>query len=307
MKIKKIKKKLKELKINKKYIILIIIAILLIAIVLSIFSIVMLKDDVKNAIWVKGYHMNDVDLDTLSDNGIENIFLHSSAVSLYGEDNVSAWIKKANDKNIKVHLWVQCFYNETWVNPIDTEKKDFNYPYFDQKIEEIDRLSNIPGVSGIHLDYIRYPGNAYEYDYPNGVNSANAITKFVSMASDKVKGKGLTLSATVMPEREGKKYYGQDVWKMSWYVDAIVPMAYVGNYNEDAAWIKDISSYFKTAAMWSKVCIGIQTYSGDNNETPLPAQDIKENCQAAMDGGADGVGLFTWELMKNWFDLRELK
>ena len=292
-------------KITPKHVIL-IITIFLIAIVLNISFNVMLKDDVRNGIWVKGNHMNDVDLDTLSENGIENIFLHSSAVDRYGEKNVSAWIKKANNKNIKVHIWVQCFYNKTWINPIDTNKKDFNYPYFNQKIGQIEKLADIDGVSGIQLDYIRYPGNAYEYNYPNGITSTNAITKFVSMVSEKVKSKDKTLSVTVMPERQGKKYYGQDSWALSQHVDAIVPMAYTGNYNENATWIKDITSYFKSEAMWSKVCVGIQTYRSDKNETPLPAKEIKENSQAALDGGADGVALFTWELMKNWFDMREL-
>lgn len=286
---------------------ILITVIFSIAVAANLYITVMFKDDVSNGIWVKGEHMNDVDLETLSNNGIENIFLHSSAVDRFGEKNVSAWIEKANSKNISVHIWVQCFYNKTWINPINTTSENFNYPFFNSKVEEIERYSEIPGVSGIQLDYIRYPGNAYKYDYSYGITGTNAITKFVSMVSDKLKDKDITLSITLMPERDGEKYYGQDAWTLSYYVDAVVPMAYAGNYGQDATWIENIASYFKGKAIWSKVCIGLQTYDSDSNVTSLPASKLKEKSQAALDGGADGVALFNWELMENWFNLTKLK
>lgn len=297
-------RKIKE--INKKHIALITI-IFISALLLSVFVNIALKDEIKTGIWVKGESMNSVDLDVLSENGVENVFLHSSAVDRFGGENVTKWVKTANDKNIKVHIWVQCFYNGTWVNPIDTDKKEFNYVFFNSKIDEIDKLADIQGISGIQLDYIRYPGNAYNYSYPNGVTASNAISKFVSMTSDRINDKDLTLSVTVMPERENEKYYGQDVNTLSRYVDVVVPMAYSGNYETNDTWIKETTSYFKNEAMWSKVSMGIQTYASDSNETSLTADEIKKTAQTALDGGADGVILFTWELMENWFNLNELR
>jgi len=298
-------KKINIKKIKKRHIGLILI-IFVSTLLLSSFVTVALKDTINNAVWVQGKHMDDVDLDILSKNGVQNIFLHSSAVDEFGENNVSAWAKKANKKGIKVHIWVQCFYNGTWINPIDTNKKDFNYDYFNTKIDQINEFAEIPGINGIQLDYIRYPGNAYEYNYPNGITSTNAISKFVSMVSDSLKNKNVTLSATVMPEREDEKYYGQDVRTLSQYVDVIIPMAYSGNYNQNSTWIKETTSYFKGSAWWSKVTMGIQVYVSDNNETSLPVDTIKENYKAALDGGSDGVALFNWELMKNWFNLKEI-
>lgn len=301
---KKIQRKIQNLSKKERVIILIvcIIAILLTAIIFNLTS----NDNIKNGIWVKGYDMNNVNLDTLSKNGIENIFIHSSAVDKFGAKNVSEWVKKANDKDIKVHIWVQCFYNGTWVNPINTSSKEFNYPYFDKKIAEIKKLATIPGISGIQLDYIRYPGNAYNYNYSNDVTPSNAITKFVSMVSDNLDD-NLTLSATVMPEKDDVKYYGQNVRDLSWHVDVVIPMAYSGNYNENSTWIKETATYFKNEAWWSNVCIGIQNYVSDTNQTPLSANQLKENSQSALDGGANGVSIFTWELMKNWFDFKTLK
>lgn len=64
-------------------------------------------------------------------------------------------------------MWIPIFHDgDKWVNPIDTATKSFNYPYFNSKVEEIKKYSEIPRVSGIQLDYLRYPGNAYKYDYP---------------------------------------------------------------------------------------------------------------------------------------------
>ena len=299
-------KKINIKNIKKRHIGLILI-IFISALLLSSFVTVALKDSVNNAVWVQGKNMNDVDLDNLSKNGVQNIFIHSSAVDIFGEKNVSSWTKKANANGIKVHIWVQCFYNGTWVNPIDTNKKDFNYDYFNAKIDQINKFAQIPGISGIQLDYIRYPGNAYEYNYPNGITSTNAVSKFVSMVSDSLKNKDVTLSATVMPEREDERYYGQDVRTLSQYVDVIIPMAYSGNYNQNSTWIKETASYFKSLAWWSKVTMGIQVYVSDDNETSLPVDTIKENSKAALDGGADGVALFNWELMNNWFNLNEIK
>jgi hypothetical protein len=301
--IKKIQEKLQKL--SKKQIAVILLIFLIIILAAFTFH-RMSKDNIEAGIWVKGNHMDDVDLDTLSKHGIKDIFLHSSAVDIYGEKKVSNWIKKVNHKNITVHLWVQCFYDKTWINPINTTTKDFNYPYFNKKINEIEKLAAIDGVGGIQLDYIRYPGNAHEYNYPKGVTASNAITKFVAMVSENLND-NLTLSVTVMPEIEGIKYYGQDSQALSWYVDVIIPMAYSGNYNKSSTWIKEVSLYFKLTAIWSNVCVGIQDYVSDANQTSLSAETIKDNCQAALDGGSDGIALFNWELMENWFDLDNLK
>jgi hypothetical protein len=299
------------MRLNKKQIIIIII--LCSIILIAAFSNLDLRErkHIKNGIWVNGYGIGKVNLDTLANNGIENIFLHESAIKRFGVDKVEKWISDAKNRNISVHIWVQCLYNGsgngTWVNPIDTKKKDFNYAYFNAKISEIENYASINGVEGIMLDYIRYPGDAYKYDYGWFVNGPSAITKFVSMIEDKLKNKDKTLSITIMPEKEsGAKYYGQDVKSLSHHVDVIVPMAYTGNYKQDANWLKSISKYYSKNSKPANVCMGIQDYISDNNEKQLNIDQLKNNCQAALDGGSDGIALFNWELMKNWFNLKTL-
>lgn len=268
------------------------------------------RKHIKNGIWVKGYGIDTVDSDVLAKNGVENIFLHESAVKRFGVSRVEKWIEDARTKNISVHIWVQCFYNGTWINPIDTTKKEFNYPYFNKKISEIENYTSINGVKGVMLDYVRYPGDAYKYDYGwwgNGVNGHNAITKFVTMVDDKLRYTNKTLSITVMPERgDGAKFYGQDVGALSHHVDVVVPMAYTGNYKKDFKWIKEIAKYYTEKSKPANVCVGIQDYVSDANERPLNVNELRTNSQAVIDGGADGVAFFSWELMKSWFDLRTL-
>ncbi|MDR2873351.1 MAG: putative glycoside hydrolase [Methanobrevibacter sp.] len=295
------------MKLNKKQIIMIVIVCSIILI--AVFSNLDLKErkHIKNGVWVNGYGIRKVNLDVLANNGIKNIFLHESAVKRFGVNNVEKWIGDAKNRNISVHIWVQCLYNGSWINPIDTNKKEFNYPYFNKKISEIENYSSINGVEGIMLDYIRYPGDSYKYDYGWFVNGPTAITKFVSMIEDKLKNKDKTLSLTVMPEREsGVKFYGQDVKSLSHHVDVIVPMAYTGNYKGDSNWLKQISQYYSKNSKPANVCIGIQDYISDNNEKQLDLAQLKNDCQVSLDGGSDGIALFSWELMKNWFDLKTL-
>jgi hypothetical protein len=295
-------------KFTKKQIILIgIIIVILISITMIITFSTKSNDNIRRAIWVNGDDMEDVNLDTLSKYDIENIFLHSSAVDKFGTKTVSEWINKAKNRNIKVHIWVQCFYNGSWVNPINTKQKDFNYPYFNAKLKEIEKYTTINNISGIQLDYIRYPGDAYKYSYSDDITATNAVSKFVSMVNPKVKNKNLTLSITVMPEKEDNiRFYGQDTKELSKYVDVIVPMVYAGNYNKSSEWIYETTKYFKENSGDANVCIGIQDYVSDYNLTALTENQLKKHYQAALNGGADGVALFNWKLMKNWFYLRNI-
>jgi len=296
------------MKLNRKQIavIIIVIAVVLVAIFSNID--VRHREHIKNGIWVNGYNMNNVNLDTLSKNSIENIFLHETSVDRFGKENVEKWIKKAHAKNISVHIWVQCFNNGTWVNPIDTKKKEFNYDYFNKKIAKIEEYCQIEGIDGIQLDYVRFPGDAYKYDYGWGVNGQNAITKFVTMVDDKIKYTNKTLSITIMPEKEDSiTYYGQDVGALCHHVDVVIPMVYAGNYNEGPQWIKETSKYYTEKASPTYVCIAIQDYNGDNDEQPLNISQLKINCQSALDGGADSIAIFNWELMTHWFNLKTLK
>ena len=116
--------------------------------------------------WIFGKDMYNVKLENLKKIGVTDLFLNYYAFNVYGKAKVVNWIKKAKAQNINVHVWVQCFYDGEWHNP-----KTMNLT---SKLKEIKDYAAIEGVKGIHLDYLRYPGNAYKTS-----GGAEAITAFV--------------------------------------------------------------------------------------------------------------------------------
>lgn len=227
--------------------------------------------------WVFGKDMYNVKLETLKKNGVTDIFLNYYAISLYGQSKVKDWIKKAKAQKINTHIWVQCFYNDgKWQNPKTTN--------LTSKLKEIKGYANIEGVKGVHLDYLRYPGNAYKTS-----GGADAITNFVK----KVRSQNpkTFLSCAVMPETEDKKYYGQDIPALGKVVDCIIPMQYKGNYEAGTSWLQSTTKYFsKYATVWS----GLQTYKSDENPTKLSAKELLNDSKTCLSNGAKGAILFRY-------------
>lgn len=232
--------------------------------------------------WVFGKDMYNVKLETLKKNGVTDIFLNYYAISLYGQAKVKDWIKKAKAQKINVHIWVQCFYNGKWINP-----KTAN---LSSKLKEIKGYAAIEGVKGIHLDYLRYPGNAYKTS-----GGAEAITNFVKKVRSQ--NPNVFLSCAVMPENEDdKKYYGQDISALGKIVDAIIPMQYKGNYSSGSSWLASTTKYFsKYATVWS----GLQTYKSDDDPTQLSAKELLTDSKTCINNGAKGAILFRYGLSPN--------
>jgi hypothetical protein len=202
----------------------------------------------------------------------------------------------------------------------------YNQPYFDGLIQKAVNHAQFGNIDGIHLDCIRYPGNAYNNNYSsegNDVTGENAITEFCRQISVAVKAidPNIKMSAALMPETTGNAhYYGQNTRKMCKYIDILMPMVYRYNYNSSANWIFTTSHWFanevQTAmtsdpTIHSEVWTGLQTYSGDNNVVNLPAADLEMDCRYAIKSpagtpsGATGVVLFRYGLV-NYFDLSSI-
>jgi len=228
--------------------------------------------------WVFGKDMNNVKLETLQKNGVTDIFLNYYAFTAHGKSKVVAWIKKAKKYGIKTHIWVQCFFNGDWVNPVNMD--------LNKKRKEIKGYANTEGVYGIHLDYLRYPGNAYKTS-----NGTATITKFVqNVRKDNPK---VLLTCAVMPEEDCKKYYGQDISALAKTVDRIIPMQYKGNYEAGTSWLKSTTKYFSgKAKIWS----GLQSYKSDDDTTVLSSKELLSDVKTCFNNGARGVVLFRYGL-----------
>ncbi len=246
------------------------------------------------ALWVKAYDMGKVDFQELKGKGITDIFLEQLAFNdARFRSNLTSFLGNASANGLRVSVWVICL-------------KDSSGNWFDPTQEFIDNLTQrvlgytgISGVGGVHLDYIRYPGNAYQS--PGATEAITGIVKRISEAVKSVNPEFL-LSAALMPEKGvNAYYYGQDYTKLAEYLDVLIPMAYKGNYREGSSWIENVSAYIKSKSLSAEVWTGLQTYRSDADVTPIPADELLGDINAALRGGADGYALFRYGLIDREF------
>ena len=248
-----------------------------------------------NAIWVWGGDMYGINLKTLKRSNIKNVLLHSYAIDVFGRSKVTKFIKRAKKYGVNIHIWMQCFYNGNWINPLKCGKN-----YLNKIISRAKYYARIPGVAGIHFDYLRFGGNAYEYK--GATEKINSFTKDITEAIVNVNGR-LILSAAIMPEKEDIYYYGQDSKVLGKYLDVLVPMVYTGNYHQSYKWIGTMTRYFKTNSAGAQVWVGLQAYKSDNNPRRLSVAKLANQVNTAYNYGADGVVLFRLGLV-NFYKLR---
>ena len=229
--------------------------------------------------WVFGRDMYNVDVPSLKSNGVTDIFLNYYAINTHGASKVQKWIEEVNKNNIHVHIWMQCFYDGEWINPVTDSS------IIKTKLNEVKKYLNIKGLYGIHLDYLRYPGNAYKTK-----NSTNTITDFVKQVRNIVSKKVL-LSCAVMPEESGDYYYGQDIKSLGTVVDVVIPMQYKGNYNGGDSWLVNTT---KSLSSKAKIWSGLQTYNSDEDTTKLSSNELFNDVKLCLNNGANGVILFRY-------------
>ena len=231
--------------------------------------------------WVFGKDMLNVNLQNLKNNGVTDLFLNYYAFTTYGESKVQNWIQEAKNKGINVHIWMQCFYDGSWHNPVNTD--------LTSRVNEAKKYASMKNVYGVHLDYLRFPGNAYKT--PGG---AEAITNFVKKVRSQIPN--TFLSCAVMPEDSCKYYYGQDIEALGKIVDAVIPMQYKGNYNAGNDWLARTSKNFSSkATIWS----GLQSYKSDDNPTMLSSSELLSDAKTCITNNAKGAILFRYGLSPN--------
>ena len=256
-----------------------------------------------NGFWMLSLDMKKANFKQLEKYGTKHIFVNAVCVEKHGKSFVEKWIRDAKSHGIKVHIWMQVFYTAKngWISPV----KDGNIKYdlIKSKVNEAKSYAKIKGVAGVHFDYLRFPGNAY--NYKNGVKAVNYFTKQASNAIHKI-NKKLIVSAAVMPEPSGMKYYyGQDIPTISKYLDVIVPMVYKGNYHAGDNWIKQVTKIFVKQSKKAKIWTGLQTYGSDENLGKLSAKELMGDADAAALGGAHGVILFRYGIV-NYINFNEV-
>ncbi|WP_296882656.1 pseudomurein-binding repeat-containing protein [uncultured Methanobrevibacter sp.] len=242
--------------------------------------------------WVFGGDMKNVDLSSLASKGTTELFLNSYAISLYGKSAVESWIASANSLGMRVHIWMQTFYDGGWINPVKSGSA--NTAYFNTVINEAKTYAALKGVAGVHFDYLRYPGTAYKTS-----GGTAAISQFAKLAADAIHkvNSNLIVSCSVMPETTSNiYYYGQDISALSSYMDVLVPMAYKGNYGKSTSWISSVTKWFIQNSKGAEIWMGLQGYKSDDDVTKLSTSEITQDVQASITAGATGSIIFRWSL-----------
>lgn len=246
-----------------------------------------------NGFWLFGSDMKSVNLKDMAKKGVNQIFLNEYAVTLYGKSGVSDFALKAKALGINVHIWMMTFNDGDWISPV-TSSGAYKHSLFNSIIKDAKDYASIKGVAGIHFDYIRFPGTAYKH-----TNGADAISYFTKTACDALHkmNPSLIVSAAVMAEPGAMKYYyGQDIPEMSKHLDMIIPMVYKGNYGQNSAWIKSVTSQFVKQSKGAIILTGLQGYYSDSNVKKLPASQLIKDADNAGYGGASGVIVFRYSL-----------
>ena len=269
------------------------------------------KSGSMQAIWLPSSYVtyNTLNVTALTKMGITDIFIKVDQSNY--KSVLTAIFKDVSGTGIKIHAWITCFYNSTkgsWINPQ-------NSTYVTSLIGFISSVTkysvNGVHVNGIHLDYVRYPGTAYKY-----TGATATITSFVQKVYNTVKSinSSVAVSAALMPEGSvNAYYYGQDYKQLSKYIDFMVIMTYKGNYGYDSStgtnsngksgtdWICSTIKYIVSQAGSTPVIAGLQTYRSDSNVNPIPASELQNDINAAINNGSSGYALFRYGLIDDDF------
>lgn len=256
--------------------------------------------------WLKMEQFESVTYDNLTSlamQGVTDIFLNSKSVYAFGKDRIEEWIGNVTGLGMKVHFWVQIFRNDAgWINAMVDGK--INTGYYTEKINEIKELSQIKGISGINLDYIRFKNKAYKTP-----GATDAINRFVHDATDAIRkvNRELVISADLISRMEKTNhYYAQDYSFISQYMDVVIPMIYKGNAGQPSSWITSTTKWYIENSKGAIVWAGLQTYRSDDDITILPMNEMNDDAAAAINGNAEGLVLFRWGLT-NYIDFNEYK
>ena len=193
------------------------------------------------------------------------------------------------------------FWKYNWVwgqTTFDETRTGYDTTHNTEVLNAISDIVKNYNVTGINLDYVRYPGTAYEH-----AGATDTITNFVKQVHDTVKAINSTVavSADLMPEGSvNAYYYGQNYTQLAQYLDFMVPMIYKGNYNKDTAWIGNTTTYIVNQANGTPVITGLQTYRSDNDTTKLSSTELNNDINTALNNGASGYVLFRYGLIDGY-------
>ncbi len=253
---------------------------------------------------IQGYYINPSDTAASSINpailksqGVTDVFILTNRQDPNG--TLEPFITKFAGTGINVYSWVESLtdFNGNYFNP------EVNITLENQIIDDINSIAANYNVNGVMLDYLEFPGNAYEYP-----NATADIDNFVAAIRNNINtinnmntpGKPhILLSADLSPEGSVTDYYYGDSYSLlSNYLDFLSPMIYLASFNENTSWIGTTMQYIIGQATKPVVAV-LQTY--DWNVNPLTVSALDQDIGTALSNGSYGYELFRYGLLpSNW-------
>ena len=269
-------------------------------------------------------------------------------------DALEYLLNEAHKKDIKVHAWITVLV----ITPHDLTKLPGDHLYnkhrdwittdlhgktmpltsaegyfLDPGIKEVrdytlnlisDILLNYPQLAGLHLDYIRYPGEYYGY-HPEAMKifeeslapntygyrmlwKESVITNLVKDIYRRVKelNPRLELSVSVVADKvKARSQYSQN-WQ-EWLDQGIVDRVYLMAYTKEDKILEMQLADPELEPFKSKIVVGLRAWSDANKK--YNSSEIVSKINVSRTSGFNNIGLFSYGgIIENnyWARLREL-
>ena len=228
------------------------------------------------------------------------ILPRSKTFSDYG-DQMAACLRAAQGTGIRVHAWIICFNATrgvpkqletfkargwrlkdkdgaltTYLNPANANVRSF-------ALSIVDEINARYGVSGIHLDFVRWP-----HTVAKSADAATFVTQFVAEARRRVKRPRWLTAAVYAKYPRCIETVGQDWvrWLNFDIVDYVVPMDYTESMSQFESFLRQQASPTMNAR---RTIAGIGVTA---SESKLSAAQVVEQVRLVRKYGLAGESLF---------------
>ena len=153
-----------------------------------------------------------------------------------GINGAMSWISRANNYNIKVHIWFDSCNNGKWVY---NSRQQIG---LNRYIKVVQSYVKISWVSGILFGEMKYPGNSLlSYEETQGIVQAEKLV----VASIHQINSNCVVSIKLTPESNLSEIYYQRFYDAaSKYFDFVVPYVYKGNVKENVSTVSNTVDWY---------------------------------------------------------------
>jgi hypothetical protein len=243
-------------------------------------------------------------IDSISSHGITDLFLSGKGIDWFiSSKKLRQILPLAHKKSIKVHVSLMVLNDSTfssiagythsdnnWIDARDTVYRNY---FLNHVIDQLCKFD----IDGIHLDYLKYPGNAFNYS--GGKEVITEYCRLIRKYMDKNGKAFASLSATIIPEGDLTTYlYGQNIFAMSKYLNFIIPSLFTHSYLKNPSWVGSQTEY-----LTKKVISGCNVWPGlqsiDDRGNFITSLELKQCTDYALASGSNCIVYFQYPLT-NW-------